>query len=61
MIVAGLITPWFGVERARGILDWESQRLRFIRIEAALLLGLGTWLAFVIGSGPSARLSRRVP
>lgn len=61
VIVAGLITPWFGVERAGGILDWESQRSQFLRIEAALLVGLGAWLAFVIASGPSARLSRRVP
>ena len=61
VIVAGLITPWFGAERARGVLDWESQRVQFFRLEAALLLGLGAWLVFVIGGGPSARLSRRVP
>ena len=60
VIVAGLVTPWFGAERASAILDWESQRSLYLRVEAALLVGLGVWLAFVIGSGPSTRLGGRV-
>ena len=61
VMIAGLTTPWFGVERARAILDWESQGPQFIRIGAALAIGLGALLAFVVGTGPSAKLAHRVP
>lgn len=61
VIIAGLTTPLFGVERARAILDWESRGTQFIRIGAALAIGLGALLAFLVGTGPSTKLAQRVP
>ena len=49
MILAGLATPFFGVERARAVLDWESaQGTNFVRGVAALLLSLGGLIAFAV-------------
>jgi hypothetical protein len=49
VIVAGLATPLFGVERARAVLDWESaQGTAFTRGVAALLLSMGGFIAFAV-------------
>jgi hypothetical protein len=49
VIVAGLATPLFGVERARAVLDWESaQGTNFVRAVAALLLSMGGFIAFAV-------------
>jgi hypothetical protein len=61
VIIAGLTTPLFGVERARAILDWESHGTQFIRVGAALAIALGALLAFLVGTGPRAKLAHRVP
>jgi len=52
VLVAGLATPSFGVERARAVLDWEvSQGTALIRIGAALVLTIGAFLAFAVATG----------
>ena len=52
VFVAGLVTPFFGVERSRAILDWEAtQGTVIIRGGAALALALGGLLAFSVASG----------
>jgi ribose/xylose/arabinose/galactoside ABC-type transport system permease subunit len=49
VLVAGLATPLFGVERTRAILDWEStQGTGLIRAGAVLALALGGFLAFAV-------------
>jgi hypothetical protein len=55
VIVAGLVTPLFGVERARAVLDWESaQGTAFIRGLGGLLLCIGGLIAFAVT--PKARV-----
>ena len=50
VIVAGLATPLFGVERTRAILDWEAaQGTNFIRAVASLLVAIGGLVAFAVG------------
>jgi len=45
VLVAGLATPLFGVERTRAILDWESTRgTALIRVVAGLVLAIGGFL-----------------
>jgi hypothetical protein len=49
VLVAGLVTPLFGVERTRAILEWEStQGTALIRVGAVLALALGGFLAFAV-------------
>ena len=49
VLLAGLMTPLFGVERARAILEWESaQGSALIRAGAAVALLLGGFLAFAV-------------
>ena len=60
IIIAGLTTPLFGVERSRAILDWESHGTRFIRLGAALAIVLGAFLAFLVGTGPFPKPGHRV-
>ena len=46
VLVAGLATPLFGVERTRAILDWEStQGTALIRVGAGLALAIGGFVA----------------
>jgi hypothetical protein len=46
ILVAGLITPFFGVERLRAFLDWWSaQGQGFIRAWCAVALAVGAFLA----------------
>lgn len=52
VLVAGLATPLFGVERTRAILDWEStQGTALIRVVAGLVLAIGGFVAFAVATG----------
>lgn len=47
VIIAGLTTPWFGVERARAVLDWEANAgPSFARIAAVVVMALGGSLVY---------------
>ena len=49
IIVAGLITPLFGIERFRKLLDWwSSLGGGFLRAWGAAALVLGLWLAYAV-------------
>ena len=49
VLLAGLMTPLFGVERTRAVLEWEStQGTALIRGGALLALVLGGFLAFAV-------------
>ena len=49
VLLAGLMTPLFGAERARAILDWEAaQGPGLIRACAFLAVALGGFLAFAV-------------
>ena len=49
LLLAGLVTPLFGVERARAIADWEAaQSLTLIRTVAVLIAALGALLVFAV-------------
>jgi hypothetical protein len=49
IVVAGLITPFFGVDRARAILDWwSSQGAALSRIFPAVILALGGILIYLL-------------
>jgi NAD(P)-dependent dehydrogenase (short-subunit alcohol dehydrogenase family) len=52
VLVAGLATPLFGVERARAIFDWEAtQGNALIRVGAGLVLAIGGFIAFAVAAG----------
>jgi len=56
VLVAGLATPLFGVERTRAILDWEStQGTALIRVMAGLVLAIGAFIAFAVATGRRPR------
>ena len=40
-LVAGVATPFFGVEAARARLDWEAAHVGFLRVEGAAFVCLG--------------------
>ena len=49
IIAAGLLTPLFGVERLRRILEWWSRpRLAFMRVWAGIALVCGLLLAYAV-------------
>jgi hypothetical protein len=49
VLLAGLMTPLFGVERACAILEWESaQGTALVRVGAGLVLAIGGSLAFAV-------------
>jgi hypothetical protein len=49
VMLAGLMTPLFGVERTRAVLEWESaQGTALIRLGGVLALALGGFLAFAV-------------
>lgn len=49
VFIAGLTTPFFGVERARAILDWEAtQGTALLRLGAGLAIALGGFIAFAV-------------
>ena len=48
VIIAGLSTPWFGVARARAVLNWfASAGPLLMRLDAALGMALGGFLVYV--------------
>ena len=48
-VVAGLVTPLFGVERFRRLLDWWASRgPGFLRAWAGFALLFGSMLAFLV-------------
>jgi len=52
VFVAGLATPFFGVDRARAVLDWEAtQGTALIRIGAVLAVLAGAFIAFAVAAG----------
>jgi hypothetical protein len=62
VLVAGLATPLFGVERSRGIAGWaEAQGPAFLRGIAGILIALGSFIAFAVAAGrrSAAHYSRR--
>ena len=47
VLLAGLVTPLFGVERTRAVLAWEAaQDTVWLRIGGALAVAIGTFLTF---------------
>jgi hypothetical protein len=51
IIVAGLVTPLLGVERARMIVEWwEAQGFAFTRVWAGVALAFGLFLAYAIAA-----------
>ena len=49
---AGLATPLFGVERTRAVLAWEAARPLLIRIDGAVAVAAGGFLAFALAPRP---------
>ena len=41
VLVAGVATPFFGVEAVRARLDWEAAHVGFLRVEGAAFVFLG--------------------
>jgi uncharacterized membrane protein YidH (DUF202 family) len=51
LVLAGLVTPFFGLERFRKLLDWWSTRgTAFERAWAAFALALGLLLAYALAA-----------
>lgn len=51
MIVAGIITPFFGVERTRAIIDWWSaQGTTFMRTWAVLAVIFGLFIIYAVAT-----------
>ena len=48
VIIAGLMTPWFGVARARAVLNWlASAGPWWMRLDAGVGVALGGFLVYV--------------
>jgi|SRR5579871_2393778 len=48
VLVAGLMTPWFGVARSRAVLDWLGQAGPWsMRLDATVAMALGGFLVYV--------------
>lgn len=51
IIVAGLLGPWFGLERSQALLgEWSSRGPVFMRTWAAVAVMLGLFIAYAVGS-----------
>ncbi len=48
LIIAGLGTPAFGVERTVRIIGWASENTALVRVAFALPMFLGAWIMFAI-------------
>lgn len=49
ILVSGLVTPFFGVERFRRVLDWWSSRgTVFLRMWGGVALAIGLLLAYAV-------------
>jgi hypothetical protein len=52
VLVAGLATPLFGVDRARAIADWgATQGTALLRGAGGLMLAIGSFIAFAVATG----------
>jgi hypothetical protein len=52
VLVAGLATPLFGVDRARAIADWgATQGTALLRGAGGLMLAIGSFIAFAVAAG----------
>ena len=48
VIVAGLMTPWFGVARAHAVVHWlTAARPLWVRLDALVGMALGSFLVYV--------------
>ena len=48
VIIAGLMTPWFGVARAQGVLNWlASAGPMLMRLDAGVGMAIGGFLVYV--------------
>jgi hypothetical protein len=47
VILAGLLTPWFGVARSRAALNWAATAPSLMRLDAAVGLAMGAFLVYV--------------
>lgn len=51
VLVAGIATPLFGVDRSVAILDWYARQGLFVlRLAALVLVAAGAFMIYVIGS-----------
>jgi hypothetical protein len=56
VIIAGLMTPWFGVARARVVLDWLASAGPLpMRLDACVGMATGGFLVHVFRPPPRAR------
>ena len=46
VMLAGLATPWFGVERSRAVLDWASAEPVIMRLIGCLVVLIGGFLVY---------------
>ena len=51
IVVAGVVTPFFGVERARAVLDWWSSRGAAMRVVPAAIFAAGCVLIYLLAPG----------
>jgi len=51
ILVAGLVTPFMGVDRARAMLDWwAAQGPLFIRLSSCVAIAIGAFITYVIAA-----------
>ena len=56
VIIAGVTTPWFGVARARAVLDWfASAGPLLMRLDAGVGMAMGGFLVYVFRA-PTRRI-----
>ena len=57
VVIAGLSTPWFGVDRARAVVNWLASAGPFLmRLDAAVGMALGGFLVYVFRT-PTQRVT----
>jgi Thiamine pyrophosphate enzyme, N-terminal TPP binding domain len=58
VVIAGVLTSFFGVERSRAVLDWwSSQGLSFMRVWASVAVAFGLFIVYVVTSPRRTRCS----
>ena len=59
VLVAGLTTPFLGVERARAIMNWMlAPGPVVVRLLALLAVGFGSFIIYVVSTGVRMRTAR---
>ena len=52
IVIAGLVTPFFGVEHSEAVLSWwSSQDALLVRAAAAVLMIAGAFIVYVLSNG----------